>query len=81
MDETTLKADMDAPVKDNAKFVDPEYFEADGEPFTEDQRAFIRSMQQAARGEGQPLAEFLEELRQEMLEEGLLESNGSHRDS
>lgn len=48
---------------------------------TEEQRAFIRSMRDAANGKGQPAREFMEELRQEIQMERATADNGSHRNA
>ncbi|MCY4145917.1 MAG: hypothetical protein OXE95_05630 [Chloroflexi bacterium] len=71
---------MATPVNDKVRVSDAAHMNTDSETLSEDQRAFIRSMQQAARGEGQPLSEFLEELRQELQMERA-DENGSHRNS
>ncbi len=46
---------------------------------TKEQRAFIRSMRDAANGKGQPAREFMEELRREIQMERATADNGSHR--
>ncbi len=48
---------------------------------TPEQRAFIRSMRDAANGKGQPAREFMEELRQEIQMERATADNGSHRNA
>ncbi len=48
---------------------------------TKEQRAFIRSMRDAANGKGQPAREFMEELRQEIRMERATADNGSHRNA
>ena len=72
---------MDGPVKEWARSTDTPYLDAIYPTLTDEQRAFVRSMQDAARGLGQPAHEFMEELRQEMLSERSAENNASHRNA
>ena len=72
---------MAAPVTDKDRVGGAARFDIDSDTLSEDQRAFIRSMRDAANGVGQPAREFMEELRQEMLKERAAENNGSNRNA